>query len=647
MIDRKELSQSIQRDPLNLRLWTQLQQSYLDSNDHLSSKSIGSIVAGIAELNERKEKDGLQLTNLQRHAFSRLALAHNNSGLLKEIGIFYLHEFNLPALAIQHFEMAKKFRTSDGDLEALLANAKSALDKQNLQSTTTGSGVQEAKHARPPVKEMLHRTGKLSFHKKTEGIPAVPKDLPQRRTVPAPESSPPSQQILDPGGSTQRLPRKVRTPRVAAQEPEKPAPNSNDTSELYRLTTGLRVEHEGEYYSLEQATEMLNELAYAQRYDSALQLLESIIATSPRTDVGWSAATLLGQACFQQHQYEWARAAFEHASNLIPDEMVSWFNLGLALQNLGRLHEAMDVYQKAEQLQPNHPKVWCNMSALYFQSDQLDMAEYAARKSLEADPTYARAWDNLATALGASGQTEESERAALRAVSYRPDFPEPWLKLGIIYFQQDRLAESEEAFQKAKTLTETSAYALCYLAIILARRGQIESAHAMAQQAAQVDPHCEILWMSWNEIGLKCLQQEDYASAEQAFAQAVEFQPESFQCWYNRALAFQHAGQPEQARDCYRHAVQFDPKSLTGWRSLGLLCRELHDSAPAVEAFAHLVELEPENPATWSEYATALDQDGQNESAAHARTRALEITTRRKAEAYKMGSAFNYLRDNA
>jgi len=632
MTERQSICRAIQSDPLNLRSWTELQQAYLDTGDALSAKSIATIVQGIAELNEMLQREDRSLTNMQRHAFSRLAMAHNNSGLLKEIGIFYLHEFRLPSVAIQHFEMAKRFRTSDGDLDALLANAKSAQVRATIKQDGGESGVVTAKHTRPPVKEMLQHTGKLSFHKKTEGMPAIPRELLNRGKAKA-GSLPAKPPVHDPGGSH-------------APDPDQPdlPPVPRTQEEPGNLEHDLRLEHEGEYFSLQQATDRLVQLAEKSRFDSALTLLETIIATSPALDLSWSAATQLGQTCFRLQRYEWAGAAFQHAANLLPDEMVSWFNLGLALQNLGQLNDAMEVYERADRLEPGHSKVWCNMSALYFQSDRLDQAEDAARKSLEADPEYARAWDNLASALGAQGQIEEAEQAARRAIALKPDFAEPWLKLGMICFQQDRLEESEEAFLRAKGLTEISAYALCYLAIIRTRNRHLEEAALMVRQATQVDPTCEMLWMSWNEIGMAQLKLGHYGDAAETFGLAIECQPENFQIWFNRALAFQRSDQLQEAERCYREALNRDNASSTAWRSLGQVARDLEHEMEAIDAFARLVELEPDNPAAWSDYASALDAAGKTAEARNARAKARDITNRRHAEANKLGQAFSYLR---
>ncbi|MEM1058205.1 MAG: tetratricopeptide repeat protein [Verrucomicrobiota bacterium] len=624
MHDRQELCKSLQQDPLNLRRWTQLQQSYLEAGDNLSAKSVAVIVQGIAELNEILSKKESQLTNMQRHAFSRLAMSHNNSGLLKEIGIFYLHEFKLPGVAIQHLELAKRFRTSDGDLDALLANAKSARDRAGITGESAESGVVVAKHARPAAKEMLRRTGKLSFHKKTEGLPDMPAELARRTTS-----------------------RKLKRPTVA-QPPEAKSPaRVGDATAQLQMAGDQRLEHEGEYLSVAQAVDRLPVLAQRSKFDSALTLLETIIETCPRLDLSWSAATQLGQECFALRQYTWAAAAFQHAANLLPDEMVSWFNLGLALQNLGELNEAMEVYERADQIEPGHPKVWCNMSALYFQSDRLDQAEDAARKSLQADPDYARSWDNLASALGAQGQLADAEEAARRAVAIRPGFAEPWLKLGMIYFQQDRLEESREAFGHAKELTELSAYALCYLAIIHTRQQRIEDANACAEEATRLDGSCEILWMAWNEVGMFHLQAHAYPAAQEAFGRAIECDPENHQCWFNRALAYQRGQELAEAERCYRESLKRKPGSQTAWRSMGHVARELKNDLEAAEAFAKLVELEPENPAAWSDYAGALAALGRDREADEARGRAREITSRNHAEASRLGRAFSYLRNRS
>ena len=106
--------QVIESEPLNPAAWEELAGRVRGQNDPLSIKSLEVIIEGlkqIQQLNEEKKAKNeppTRISALSQSMFARLARAYNSPTLLKEIGLIYLRDLNLPNVALQHFERSMR-----------------------------------------------------------------------------------------------------------------------------------------------------------------------------------------------------------------------------------------------------------------------------------------------------------------------------------------------------------------------------------------------------------------------------------------------------------------------------------------------------------------------------------------------------------
>lgn len=74
-----------------------------------------------------------------------------------------------------------------------------------------------------------------------------------------------------------------------------------------------------------------------------------------------------------------------------PDDINAHNNLGVALQRLGRLEEALKSYEVAALLEPMHADAWYNAAAVHHLRGELSRAEDLYQRALRADPTHPEA----------------------------------------------------------------------------------------------------------------------------------------------------------------------------------------------------------------------------------------------------------------
>jgi tetratricopeptide (TPR) repeat protein len=563
----------IESSPLSSASWEALADKVRGENDPLSAQSLEVIIQGlkrVEEIYEGADQGPLQrLSGLSQSMFVRLARAYNSPTLLKEVGLVYLRDLNLPEVALHHFERSLLLGGPEKELRPLTEAAAVAVQRQIARQKGEApslSGLSSARPLNPVATTIIRRTGKM----------LLPARFGQTATLPGPVAD----EVDD----------------------EKPLPKT--TAECV-----AEAETAVQKGALRRAEALLQKANDEPGEGHAM----------------WQAWTDLGQAEYERGNYPKVEAAFSQALKYEPNELASHFNAALGYHLNQKFAEAAAAYVRADELQGRHPKVWCNLGVLHFQMDAYAEAEKALRRATEADPTYARAWDNLAASLGAQDKLDEAMEACRRALELRPAYPEAHFKLGIIYFSKSEWEKAVEEFSRAGALPAITGYCEVFLAMIYARLQQTEAAEAAARRAVQIDPKCDLLWMAWNDLGLAWFSARDYGRAAAAYGEATLLKPDEPVAWLNLGVIYHRSGDLKAARDSYQHAVDLDESLAEGWHNLGTICAETGDLSAAVAAFRRETQCAPGNVRAWHDLGVAYEKSGQREAArdAFARTEML------------------------
>jgi len=542
-----EMLRAIETSPLSPLSWETLITRVRGQNDPLSIKSLEIIVDGLTKIEESmrraKEKGAPppKISSVSQAMFVRLAKAYNSPTLLKEVGMIYLRDLQLPTVALQHFERSMRLGGPEKELRPLSEAAAVAAQRQLAQihgQEAGHSGIETAKHARPVAPNIIRKTGKLL--------------MPTRFT----ESS-------------------GLKPAENNVGPEAPAPVIPDTA----------VE----------CLEVAQQAIAQNQFRRAETLLRKAGQLPCEAAELWQAWTNLGQACYEAGLVALVETAFMEALKFGPDELASHFNVALGYQLNEKYDLALTHYHRANDVEPHHPKVWCNLGVLYFQADHYDLAESSLREATKINPAYARAWDNLAASLGAQDKLDDALVACQRAIEIRPDYPEAYFKIGIINFTKNQLGDAVTQFRRAALLPALTAYCDAFLAMIYARLEQTAAAEAAVMSAVKADPKCELLWMAWNDLGLTLYSAGEYQRASVAYSEATMIKPDEPEAWFNLGVSYHQGGDLKAAKDAYQHAVDLNVSLARAWHNLGIICSQTGDDAGALTAFQQEVNWDPDN----------------------------------------------------
>lgn len=535
------------------------------------------ILQGLRELNVSENDTPPRLSNVSRVMFTRLAKAYNSPTLLKEVGLIYLREMNLPRIALQHFERALRLGGPEKELRPLTEEAAMAIQTHRAptrETTPDDSGVAPAQTVQPRKPERVTATGRLL-------LPAMSQTVAFRLT----EMEPPRDEDAD-----KLLP-------VGAQDC---------------------------------VAEARKAIAH-HRFRRAEILLEKADVDPLDKHEMWQAWTDLGQACYVAGLFQQVQTAFLKALRYGPKDMASHFNVALGLHLNEKYEEALAAYLKANQIEPKHPKIWCNLGVLYFQMQQYALAESALRYATLASPDYARAWDNLAAALGAQDKLDEALDACQHAIELRPDYPEAHFKMGVIHFSRNEFNEARRELQRAALLPHLAAFSDCLQTMIHARLEQTEAAEAAVLRAVRTDSKCDLLWMAWNDLGLAHYAEGDFQAAAVAYGEATMIKPDEAEAWFNLGVSYHRTGDLKAARDAYQQAVDLRESMSGAWHNLGIVCGQINDQTAAMNAFRQEVVWAPTNVRAWYDLGVTLEKMGRREEAKVAFARVDSLSPRKLA----------------
>ena len=192
------------------------------------------------------------------------------------------------------------------------------------------------------------------------------------------------------------------------------------------------------------------------------------------------------------------------------------FELGNAMQKLGKLEEAIEAYTKALTLKHDYAEAYYNMGIALAAQSKLEEAIDAYTKALSFMPDYAEAYNNMGIALHEQGKQGEAIDAYTKALSFMPDYAEAYYNMGIALHELGKQGEAIEAYTKALTLKHDYAEAYNSMGIALHELGKLHEAIEAYTKALSFKPDYAEVWntifYSLSAIKLQVSSEEEFLS---------------------------------------------------------------------------------------------------------------------------------------
>jgi Flp pilus assembly protein TadD len=258
---------------------------------------------------------------------------------------------------------------------------------------------------------------------------------------------------------------------------------------------------------------------------------------------------------------------------------------GEALEQAGRLHDAMEAYGQASALRPEDPENHWRHGMVALRSGDEKLAETDFRRALAKDASFQPALAALSRLLARDGRTSEALQLLSPSDSSDQEVDSPELKsaLAEVYLTTGRFEEARVLLEEARTRYPDDIRILALLGSIYGRAGDLQKAEATLREAAslggmspEMRRNLALVYLRQGKIdagitelraasrdapenpsiqfslGNAYLRVGNTELAAVAFERALELQPQWPVVMFNLALAYEHAGETKKAIETYR-----------------------------------------------------------------------------------------------
>ena len=177
---------------------------------------------------------------------------------------------------------------------------------------------------------------------------------------------------------------------------------------------------------------------------------------------------------------------YQEAVRRKPDSLAGLLGLARALEKAGQRTLAAEALRRATQAIPDDAVSWRELGQIYVKQGKPSDAAAALGKSLQLDAESPEAHYALGLAWSQPGGDPARAEASFReAFRLAPDYPEAHMNLAILLFQSQRVDEAEYHFQRA--LLYRPNYALAHLnyALMLQKLNRTSEAAPHLKQAGR------------------------------------------------------------------------------------------------------------------------------------------------------------------
>jgi tetratricopeptide (TPR) repeat protein len=232
-----------------------------------------------------------------------------------------------------------------------------------------------------------------------------------------------------------------------------------------------------------------------------------------------------------------------------------------------------------------------NLAAALQENGRIDEALVHYRRAIAIESGYAPAYNNLGTALRASGRVGEAIDAYERSLQKLPDYPDAHYNLANALLEQGRSDEAAAHLRIASRSLPTSAGVHNNLGKALADKGRLEEAAGELRQAVALEPGSAT---AHHNLGNVLASQGQIEEAFTHLRRAVELEPASAETGYDLGTLLLEAGRIEEAVAMFEVVLRLRPLYAEAHNNLGIAFGSQGKVDQAVHHFERAVEINPQ-----------------------------------------------------
>ena len=239
------------------------------------------------------------------------------------------------------------------------------------------------------------------------------------------------------------------------------------------------------------------------------------------------------------------------------DSAIALIDEGNALEEQGRVAEAMARYDAAVQADPSCARAHLNRGNVLLAGARLDEARSAYQLAIACDPKYAAGHFNLGNLNASAGEFAPALRNYQQAIDLKPDFADAFIAMANALDSLGRTAEALDSYQRALAINPGYTEVHFNIALLAIKEGRLPEAAASLRKAIELRPDYVAAHRNLARV-LSAL--GDASSAEASLRRARAVEPESAEILYELALVLQSREKYEEAVELLTRVLERAPQ---------------------------------------------------------------------------------------
>jgi len=252
-----------------------------------------------------------------------------------------------------------------------------------------------------------------------------------------------------------------------------------------------------------------------------------------------------------------SRMIFKKLTELKPERVEAWNNLGILELSAGNLEEAHRAFSKVLNLEPRNAGALCNTGNYFAEKGDAALAATYFERALEARGDFVEAWYNLGNSYISLGQFSSAKEAFLRAIFYDDKFASAHKNLG---FTCERLGEYDDALEyygRSAALNRNDAGIQANMANVHIHMEQYGKALECAKRAVRLAPKEPSNWGVLREAAMRQKDGKAYYRAVTALINAI-----SDGCLAQSIKDLREMGFKQEAEDLLEYTVKLNRSGI-------------------------------------------------------------------------------------
>ena len=364
-----------------------------------------------------------------------------------------------------------------------------------------------------------------------------------------------------------------------------------------------------DWFEAEQRVERAQQLTELQQWVQALAEIDAAVTINPN-NAAWHAHR--GYILDELDRVEEAAEAYERALELEPGDRDVAVALGIAFTRRGHLPRALEVFENIAKIYPDFEPAYCHRIHIYAELGRHDRAEEMFYLAQELDDECPHCFFSIGVSLAVRGITDRAIYCWQRVLELDPDYVGVNRRIAQAYRSQGKLERAREYLVLELRNDPGNTDLLYELGGLALEMGEVDAAAAKFAQITELDPgHLEAhfalgkIWLRQGSVGraLDCFE------AIEGSLEDEEHLPD-FARWVGEALF--RLERFEEACKRLKEAAALDASDADVLMLLGNSLLGAKRQAEATDCYRKLLAIDARNPFAHHNLGVCLCQVGQH-----------------------------------